>query len=70
MEELFYSIGQGIRKPSSFLPRKQPTKKNVAKSHAESPIRIMIGGERQIPHQIAQCCSPHFPDEIVAVLRT
>ncbi len=70
MEELFYNIGQGIRKPSSFLPRKQPTKKSVKKFHTDHPIHIIIGGERQIPHQMAQCCDPHFPDDIVAVLRT
>lgn len=30
----------------------------------------MIGGEKNIPHQLAQCCRPHFPDDITAVLRT
>lgn len=30
----------------------------------------MVGGAKNIPHQMAQCCNPHFPDDIMAVLRT
>lgn len=29
-----------------------------------------MGGQKNIPHQMAQCCGPQFPDEIMAVLRT
>jgi (p)ppGpp synthase/HD superfamily hydrolase len=68
-QELYYHIGQNIRKPSSFLPRRQ----KIEKPHTQKekiPTRIMIGGEKQIPHQVAQCCHPEYPEDIVAVLRT
>lgn len=68
-EELYYHIWQWIRKPNSFLPRKHAVKKSPHKVHSDQPIQIIIWGERHIPHQIAQCCSPHFPDDIIAVLR-
>jgi GTP pyrophosphokinase len=31
---------------------------------------IIIGGEKKVPHVLAQCCGPQFPDEIVAVMRS
>lgn len=69
-EELYYHIGDGIRKPSSFLPRKERKKKNVVRKTEVLPVRVIVGGAKHIPHQMAQCCSPHFSDDIVAVLRT
>lgn len=69
-EDFYYQIGQGMRKPSSFLPRREKIKKVPKKQITDTPIYIMIGGEKHIPHQIAQCCHPVFPDDIVAVLRT
>lgn len=69
-EDLYYQLGQWMRKPASFLPRREKVKK-VSKNHdVSNPIYVMIGGEKNIPHQIAQCCHPHFPDDIIAVLRT
>lgn len=69
-EDFYYQIGQGMRKPSSFLPRREKIKKVSKKQTPDTPIYIMIGGQKHIPHQIAQCCHPAFPDDIVAVLRT
>jgi guanosine-3',5'-bis(diphosphate) 3'-pyrophosphohydrolase len=69
-EEFYYQIGQWMRKPSSFLPRREKAKKTPKKEVLDNPVYIMIGGEKSIPHQIAQCCNPVFPDDIVAVLRT
>lgn len=69
-EELYYHIGDGIRKPSSFLPRKERKKKNVVRKTEVLPVRVIVGGAKHIPHQMAQCCNPHFSDDIVAVLRT
>ena len=69
-EDFYYQIGQGMRKPSSFLPRREKIKKVLKKQITDTPIYIMIGGEKHIPHQISQCCHPVFPDDIVAVLRT
>lgn len=70
-EELFYHIGQGMRKPWTFLPRKEHPKK-VQKKMApiSTPVDVIIWGQKKIPHQMAQCCDPHFPDDVVAVLRT
>lgn len=68
--ELYYNIGQGVRKPSSFLPRREKTKKTIHKDTQKIPIHVMIGGEKNIPHQLAQCCHPEYPEDIVAVLRT
>ena len=68
-EELYYHLGLGIRRASSFLPRrKTPTK--VTHTVVATPIHIIIGGEKQIPHQVAQCCHPEYPMDIIAVLRT
>lgn len=69
-EDFYYQIGQGMRKPSSFLPRREKVKKVSKKQNTDAPVYIMIGGQKHIPHQIAQCCHPTFPDDIVAVLRT
>lgn len=71
-EELYYHIGDGIRKPSSFLPRKERKKAPTVKKVGTDtfPVRVIIGGAKDIPHQMAQCCSPRFSDDIVAVLRT
>ena len=68
--ELYYNIGQGVRKPSSFLPRREKIKKTTRKDTQKIPIHVMIGGEKNIPHQLAQCCHPEYPEDIVAVLRT
>lgn len=59
-----------MRKTSSFLPRREKIKKTPKKEITDNPVYIMIGGEKNIPHQVAQCCHPVFPDDIVAVLRT
>lgn len=69
-EELYYHIGEGIRKPSSFLPRKERKKKAIVHKIAQLPVSVIVGGAKRIPHQMAQCCNPHFSDDIVAVLRT
>lgn len=70
-EELYYHIGQWMRKPSTFLPRKEATKKTQKKTiPILAPVHVIIWGQKQIPHQMAQCCDPHFPDDVVAVLRT
>jgi GTP pyrophosphokinase len=72
IEEFNYQIGQGIVKPSSFLPRKK-VKKAPARQHISAvvaPTSVIVGGQKYIPHQLAQCCSPSFPSDIVAVLRT
>lgn len=68
-EELFYHLGQGVRKPSSFLPHKKIPKK-IPKKTPQTALHIIIGGEKQIPHQLAQCCHPQYPVDIIAVLRT
>lgn len=69
-EDFYYQIGQGMRKASSFLPRREKIKKVSKKQTLDEPISIVIGGEKHIPHQVAQCCRPVFPDDIIAVLRT
>ncbi len=69
IEELLYQVGQGIIRPTSFLPRKSPKKPSTFYHHPES-VGVIIGGEKNIPHQMAQCCHPTFPQDIVAVLRT
>ncbi len=68
-EELYYQIGQWMRKPSSFLPRKNKVKTGRPTIFSD-PTRVIIWWEKQIPHTMAHCCSPVFPDDIVAVLRT
>lgn len=68
-DELFYHIGLGMKKPGSFLPRKAKQKKESKKVFKIEPVHVIIGGEKKISHQLAQCCSPVFPDDIIAVLR-
>lgn len=74
MEELLYQMGQGIIKPSSFVPKKKTKTKSpplIPKSSLPQDITsVIIGGQKNIPHQLAQCCTPTFPGDIVAVLRT
>ncbi len=73
LEELLYQVGQGIRKPSSFLPYTKPTKSVSIISQKvipETPHTLIIGGERKMPYILAQCCTPHFPAEVVAVMRS
>lgn len=69
-QELYYHIGQGIRKPMSFLPRREKEQKTTKKQILKSHTHVMIGGEKDIPHQMAQCCHVEYPEDIVAVLRT
>lgn len=68
-KELLYNIGQWIRKPWSFLPYKW-RQKTTKKSESTLPVHVIIWGQKDIPHQLAQCCSPKYPQDIVAVLRT
>lgn len=70
IEELCYQIGQGIIKPSSLLPRRKPQKKIYTQSKISEPTKVIVGGQKDIPHQLAQCCAPAFPTDILAVLRT
>ncbi|MEI6711714.1 MAG: ACT domain-containing protein [bacterium] len=37
---------------------------------SDAPHTLIIGGERKMPHTLAQCCTPHFPAEVVAVMRS
>jgi hypothetical protein len=41
-QELYYHIGQNIRKPGSFLPRRQKIEK-IHKQKEKIPTHIMIG---------------------------
>ena len=73
LEELLNQVGQCIRKPSSFLPSTKPQKATpvfTQKISSDSPHTLIIGGERKMPHLLAQCCAPHFPSEVVAVMRS
>ncbi|MFA6080611.1 MAG: RelA/SpoT family protein [Candidatus Gracilibacteria bacterium] len=72
LEEMLYQIGQGIRKPSSFFPhtKLQKTPHTFSHKNSNEPHMIIIGGEKKVPHVLAQCCGPQFPDEIVAVMRS
>ncbi len=72
LEELLYQVGQWIRKPSSFLPHTKPHKTTFLPQKISSniPYTLIIGGERKMPHLLAQCCAPHFPAEVVAVMRS
>lgn len=69
-EEFYYQIGQWIRKASSFLPRREKVRKSEKRQTISTPTSVIVGGQKNIPHQMAQCCGPQFPDEIMAVLRT
>lgn len=69
-EEFYYQLGQWIRRASSFLPRRERVKKTEKRQTLSAPTSVMVGGEKNIPHSIAQCCHAHFPDDIIAVLRT
>jgi len=69
-EEFYYQIGQWIRKASSFLPRREKVKKTEKVHTTLTPTAVIVGGEKNIPHTLAQCCRAHFPDNIIAVLRT
>lgn len=69
-EEFYYQIGQWIRKASSFLPRREKVRKTEKRQIISVPTSVIVGGQKNIPHQMAQCCNPVFPDEIMAVLRT
>lgn len=42
-QELYYHIGQGIRKPSAFLPRREKIIKTTKKTSASIPTHVMIG---------------------------
>ncbi len=68
-EEFLYHIGQWIRKPASFLPYVKKEKKKTIHV-ATHDTHIIIGGEKNIPHELSQCCSPVFPDPIMALMRT
>lgn len=74
MEELLYQMGQGIIKPSSFVPKKKTKPKSsssVSKPTFSPEVNsVIVGGQKNIPHQLAQCCTPTFPGDVVAVLRT
>jgi GTP diphosphokinase / guanosine-3',5'-bis(diphosphate) 3'-diphosphatase len=76
LEELLYHIGQGIYKASSLLPRQKNPKKNsthtvkVLESSLQPSPGVIIWGAKRITHQMAQCCRPHYPENIVAVLRS
>ena len=72
LEELLYQVGQGIRRPSSFLPHPKPQKTTpiFIQKTSDIPNTIIIGWERKMPHTLAQCCSPSFPADIVAVMRS
>jgi GTP diphosphokinase / guanosine-3',5'-bis(diphosphate) 3'-diphosphatase len=69
-EEFYYQIGQWIRRATSFLPRRERVKKTEKRQTFSAPTSVMVGGEKNIPHTMAQCCRAHFPDGIIAVLRT
>lgn len=69
-EELYYHIGQNIRKPSSFLPRREKVQKISKKESHNTLANVIVWWEKNIPHQLAKCCHPECPHDIVAVLRT
>lgn len=42
----------------------------VKSSSPPTEKTLIIGGERHMPHILAQCCHPHFPEDVVAVMRS
>lgn len=42
-QELYYHIGQGIRKPTSFLPRREKVQKTIKKQTLKEHTHVMIG---------------------------
>lgn len=69
-EDFYYQLGQWMMKASSFLPRGERIRKREKRHIQTAPSHVMVGWEKNIPHQIAQCCSPQFPNDIIALLRT
>lgn len=78
-EEILIQVGNLSRKPGSVIraireahgipyerqPKPEPQKPKFEKKESSDVQEIVIGGERGIPHRIANCCLPKPGDRIV-----
>ena len=51
-------------------PEKKPEKTKIYHVAPKVSPTVIIGGARNMPYQLAQCCTPEFPEALVAVSRS